>query len=601
MTLRAADAADVDVDPYAAVTGGAQAPLFPHAAPAHGRPSTLAELLVRHGAIATEDVQRARATGRRERVPLAHVLVNEGLISSWDLATLIALHMGVPLVDLRNETIEPQALARLPQPVAARYGVLAFRLSQGPLGEHHLAVAMTDPTDLDVIHDLRVRTGCRIQPVVATADAIAETADIAYRGARFSQPVGQVPSIPSAPGAPAISDRLTASDLRAAPPRQVLDLLLRQAVEDRASDVHIEPAAKHLRVRFRIDGILHDVMLLPLELHPALISRMKIIASLNIAERRKPQDGQFSLDIGDRRVDVRLAVSGTVDGEMAVLRLLAKQFNLLGLDQLGMAPHAADPYRRLLQLPYGIVVVCGPTGAGKSTTLYASILQMDRTAANVISLEDPVEYRIADVNQMQVNADAGVTFATQLRSVLRLDPDVLLVGEVRDKETALIATQAALTGHLVLTSLHANDAVSAVLRLRDLGVPPYLIASSLAGVVAQRMVRVVCKSCGAMQPRPVAERQAYASVTGESPEMFVYGKGCNACAHTGYRGRTGVFEVLTVTEPLRALFMGDAPRSQLSAQATTDGMVPMRSDGMLKVRQGVTTPHEMMRVLFTLD
>ena len=256
---------------------------------------------------------------------------------------------------------------------------------------------------------------------------------------------------------------------------------------------------------------------------------------------------------------------------------------------------------RPIRLPYGMIIVCGPTGSGKSTTLYASVLQMNRIEQNIISLEDPVEYHIADINQTQVHSEAGVTSASQLRSVLRLDPDVILVGEIRDQETAVIATQAALTGHLVLTSLHANDAVAALVRLKDLGVAPYLIASSIAGIVSQRMVRVVCNSCGAMTPRPRAEQQAYESVMGEHIEQFVYGSGCNTCAQTGYRGRTGAYEILTMTDNVRQLFLDDAPRAVLQKQAAEDGLESLRHNGMLKVKEGITTPYEVMRVLFTLD
>jgi general secretion pathway protein E len=361
------------------------------------------------------------------------------------------------------------------------------------------------------------------------------------------------------------------------------------------------PTEHRLRVRFRIDGILHDVMSLPVEIHPAIISRLKIMGGMNIAERRRPQDGQFGVEVGERKVDVRVAISSTVDGEMTVLRLLDKGFTLRGLNELGMDSRTLEKYRRLLQLPYGMAIVCGPTGAGKSTTLYASLLQMNRQERNVISLEDPVEYRIGETNQMQVNAEAGITFASQLRSILRLDPDVILVGEIRDQETAGIAVQSALTGHLVMTSLHANDSVSALVRLRDLGVPPYLIASSVAGIVAQRMVRVICSGCQTTMTRPKAEQEAYAAVMGEERDRFVYGAGCNLCAQTGYRGRTGVYEILTMTDTLRNLFLGDASRHDLWKQAIKEGLSPLRTEGMLKVRNGVTTPYEIMRVLFTLE
>jgi general secretion pathway protein E len=343
-------------------------------------------------------------------------------------------------------------------------------------------------------------------------------------------------------------------------------------------------------------------MHLPREMHPTMISRLKIMCGLNIAERRRPQDGQLTFEVVDRTVDVRVAISSTVDGEMAVLRLLDnKKFTLLTLDQLGFRPESEEAFRKLMRLPYGMVVVCGPTGSGKSTTLYASVLQMNRSENKVISIEDPVEYHMADVNQMQVNAEAGITFASQLRSILRLDPDVILVGEIRDQETALIATQAALTGHLVLTTLHANDTVSALIRLRELGVPSYLVASSVAGIIAQRMVRSVCKTCMTLTDRPLAEQQAYAEEMGGQESRFQYGSGCNACAQTGYVGRLGVFEILTITDEIRQLFLDDAPRHQLYSQAMDDGLVLLRKDGMMKVKEQKTTPYEVMRVMFSLE
>jgi len=398
------------------------------------------------------------------------------------------------------------------------------------------------------------------------------------------------------------AERVTARLLRDALSAQVIEMLLRQVLQDRASDIHIEPADNRLRIRFRIDGILHDVMNLPIEMHPTIISRLKIMCGMNIAERRRPQDGQLNFEAQNRNIDVRVAISGTVNGEMSVLRLLDnKKFTLLGLDQLGFNKEAQERYRRLLQLPYGMVIICGPTGSGKSTTLYASILQMDRLEKKIITIEDPVEYHMGDVSQMQVHAKSGITFASQLRSILRLDPDVILIGEIRDQETAIIATQAALTGHLVLTSLHANDAVSALLRLRDLGVPSYLISSSVAGIVAQRMVRAVCKTCQTLTTRSRAEQDAFSEELGEQRERFIYGSGCNACAQTGYLGRTGVFEIMSMTDALRQLFLDEAPRHRLWEQATADGMTLLRRDGMLKVKEGITTPYEIMRVLFTLE
>ena len=512
------------------------------------RSTTIASLLVNNGMIAPEIMAKAQEAAQKDRLPLWMVMTRDGLVSSNDLAALFALHLGVRMVDLRNQEIDREAVNLLPEHTARKYHVLPLDLTDG-----QLTVAMVDPTDLQILQDIAARTQCVINPVVCRPEDIREHIDISYR---LIEADGEGKDGATSSG----RGRITATSLRESSPSQIVDLLVQQAVHDRASDIHITPEETRLRVRFRIDGILHDMLTLPISLHPAVISRLKITAGLNIAERRRPQDGQFSVDLQGRKVDVRLAISSTVTGEMAVMRLLDKSgFTLLGLNDLGMDTNLLDQYRGLLQRPYGMIIVCGPTGSGKSTTLYASLLQMDRVERNLITLEDPVEYRLNETSQMQVHPEAGVTFATQLRSILRLDPDVLLIGEIRDQETATIATQAALTGHLVLTTLHANDSVAALVRMRDLGVPSYLVASSVIGIVAQRMVRVTCKECQVVMQRPVAEQQAYFSETGQQREMFLYGEGCNICAHTGYRGRSGVYEVLTFSDGLRQLFLDEAP------------------------------------------
>ncbi|MCI0840803.1 MAG: Flp pilus assembly complex ATPase component TadA [Chloroflexi bacterium] len=546
--------------------------------------NSFAKMLVDAGILSPEQYTIALDTAKRDKESLVRVLERDGLVLSRDLAALLAIYTSLPMADLRTETIDPKAVAMLPMEVARQYNVLPIRRD-----DQSLTVALPDPTDLQTMQDLTIRTGLIIDPVVATPKDIVEHIDLSYRLTEISD-------------SPDKDDvRVTANVIRDAQPAEVIDLLMRQALQDRTSDIHIQPTETYLRIRFRIDGILHDVMKLPLEMHPTFISRLKIMSGMNIAERRRPQDGQFSVEIQNRTVDVRVAVSGTVTGEMAVLRILDKEYTILGLDQLGMDEKILDVYRNLLRLPYGVIIVCGPTGAGKSSTLYASILQMNRTEQNIISLEDPVEYHIADTNQMQVHPEAGITFAGQLRSILRLDPDVILIGEIRDQETAVIAIQAALTGHLVLTTLHANDAVSALLRLKDLGVPPYLVTASVAGIVAQRMVRMTCHACQAMTDRPLDEQHAYKAVMGEEQERFIYGSGCNACTQTGYRGRSGVFEMLTMTDELRQMFLTETPRSEMSKRAVQDGMVPLRKAAMQKVKEGITTPFEVMRILFTLD
>ena len=555
------------------------------------RPVSLGQMVTEAGILTAEEVANAQETAWKERLPLGRVLVKEGMVLSTDLATLTALHLGLAMVDLRSEKIDPAAVALISEDVARRYLVLPISRTS-----NRLTVAMTDPTDLQVLQDLASRTGYTIDPVITNEEDLQEHVDRAYR--ITAQPLSGVEA--SEDDIP--ESRLTAQTLRESGPAQVINLLLHQALQDRASDIHIEPSDSRLRIRFRIDGILHEVMNLPLDMHPTIISRLKIMCGMNIAERRRPQDGQLTFEVMDRSVDVRVAISGTVAGEMSVLRLLDdKKFTLLSLDQLGFRPDSEEAFRKLLRLPYGMVIVCGPTGSGKSTTLYASVLQMNRIENKVISIEDPVEYHMADVNQMQVNPEADITFASQLRSILRLDPDVILVGEIRDQETALIATQAALTGHLVLTTLHANDTVSALIRLKELGVPPYLVASSVAGIVAQRMVRAVCQTCMTLTDRPVAEQHAYAAEMGEEKQRFQYGSGCNACAQTGYVGRIGVFEVLNITDGIRQLFLEDAPRHQLFSKAVDEGIIVLRKDGMIKVQQNLTTPYEVMRVMFSLE
>lgn len=548
--------------------------------------NSFANMLVEAGMLSQQQLVITQETARRDKVSFVRILERDGLILSRDLAALLALHTGLPMADLRSETIDPIAVAALPEEVARKYNALPISKS-----EVSLTVAIPDPTDLMTIQDLTIRTGYIIEPVIATPKDITEHIDLSYR----------LTEVGGEGGSQEEDVRVTAKLIRDAQPAEVIDLLLRQALQDRTSDIHIQPTETKLRIRFRIDGILHDVMNLPLELHPTFISRLKIMSGMNIAERRRPQDGQFSVEVQNRAVDVRVAVSSTVTGEMAVLRLLDKEYTVFGLDQLGMDEDTMEHYRKLLKLPYGVIIVCGPTGAGKSSTLYASILQMNRTEQNVISLEDPVEYHINDINQMQVHPEAGITFAGQLRSVLRLDPDIILLGEIRDQETAVIAIQAALTGHLVLTTLHANDSVSALLRLKDLGVPSYLVTSSIAGIIAQRMVRVVCNACQTVTTRPLDEQQAYEIEMGEKKERFVYGSGCNVCAQTGYRGRRGVFELLTPSDNLRQMFLNEVPRHELSKQALADGLVPLRKAAMRKVQEGLTTPYEVMRVLFTLD
>jgi type II secretory ATPase GspE/PulE/Tfp pilus assembly ATPase PilB-like protein len=394
--------------------------------------------------------------------------------------------------------------------------------------------------------------------------------------------------------------RLSAELVAQTPAMRIVDLLIAQGIKDHASDIHIEPQQDRVRIRFRMDGVLHDMLSLPLTVHAPLVSRIKILAEMDIAERRRPQDGQFSVETHGRDVDIRAATSETAYGEMVALRILDKSLSFLALSELGFLPDALAKYQQMLKSPFGIILVAGPTGSGKTTTLYASMNQLDSKGRNILTIEDPIEYRFADINQIQVNPRAGVTFASGLRGIMRLDPDVILIGEIRDSDTANTGIQAALTGHLVLSSIHANDAVGALFRLINLGVEPFLISSGLVGVVAQRLVRRVCPYCRTLIKPPPEQMIAYKREVGENQTQFYRGMGCNFCANTGYLGRTAVFEILIMSEEIRQMLVTSASAAEIRAAAIKEGMVPMRRHGMLKAKDGITTPYEVLRNVFSI-
>jgi len=502
----------------------------------------------------------------------------------------------VPAAEVRpkhiKQTAQPEALQLIPEVMARRYNAVPLAISGKTL-----QVAMADPTDILTLEALSAISRMRIKPIAASAQEVREAIDFNYKA--YGEIEEQLSRI-STSGEVAV-ERLAITADTDAPLAQALNLIIEEAVKARASDIHIEPEEDRLRVRYRIDGTLQDLMSLPLNIHLALVSRIKILADLNIADRHRPQDGQFSVKAKGRDIDVRVATAPTVNGEMAELRLLDKSQATLGLSELGMLPDCLAKYEGMLKVPYGMILISGPTGAGKTTTLYASINSLDCLGRNIVTIEDPAEYRFKDINQIQVNPQAGITFATGLRSILRLDPDVIMVGEIRDDETANIAVQAALTGHLMLSSVHASDAAGVLSRLIDLGVEPFLIASAVIGVVAQRMVRRICPDCSHLIEAPLVEQMAYAKETGEKRTEFLYGTGCKSCAYTGYQGRTGIFEILTMSDAIRALVTSRASSSQVRTQALKEGMVPMITDGMRKVNTSITTPSEILRSAYAPD
>jgi general secretion pathway protein E len=495
-------------------------------------------------------------------------------------------------INLRKQYPQAEALRLIPEDMARKYNAIPVSINGNTL-----VVAIANPSDIFALEALATRSHMRIEPRTASISEILESIDFNYRStAEIERQVSHIFQKDEIE-----SESIRLNTVTDAPVAQALILIIDEAVKARASDIHVQPQEDKLRVRYRIDGTLHDALSLPSATAIPLVSRIKVLANMNIADRHRPQDGQFSVDAKGRLLDIRVATTPTVYGEMAALRLLYKARATMTLPELGFSEESLTTYEKMLKVPYGMILVSGPTGAGKTTTLYASINCLDRVGRNIITIEDPVEYRFTNINQIQVNPKSGLTFASGLRSILRLDPNVILVGEIRDAETANIAVQSALTGHLVLSSIHANDAIGVVFRLLDLGIDPFMVASSLAGIVAQRMVRRVCPECSRPVKVSMVEQMVYNRETNDSRSEFLYGSGCQSCAQTGYMGRMGIFEILRMTDELRMLLIKGTSTAELKAEALKSGMITLLKDGLFKVKANQTTPSEVMRNAYAVE
>ncbi len=549
----------------------------------------LGETLVELELITREELLEAMEMQAKGCESLARVLVDMELAAPKDLATARSMYLNVPFIDLKRHHVNPDAIKLIPEHTAKNYNLIPIDLVSDTL-----LVVMEDPGNIQAIEDLGVLSSRGIQPAAGVPSDIENAIDLNYRARDEIE--HHVHDFSPAKKSAVHSDNFGASDAVAqAAIVRALDLIISQAVRDRASDIHIEPQESEVRIRYRIDGVLHDIMGLPTSALNPLISRLKILASMDITERRRPQDGQFSVRIENKDVDIRVATIETSWGQSSVLRLLDRSATLFDLIDLGFQPEVLTKYRDMLRSSYGMILVAGPTGAGKTTTLYSSINQLDETEQNIMTIEDPVEYRFKNIKQVQVNEKAGLSFPGALRAMMRLDPDIILVGEIRDSETALTAVQAALTGHLVLSSIHANDAASVPFRLLNLGVEPYLVSTVVAGVVAQRMVRNTCIHCAAPYEPSPEELLAYEAEIGEDDVVMHKGSGCTFCSNTGYLDRSGVFEFLQFNDAIREIMQSSGGVSDIRRQAVNDGMITMRQHGMVKVREGKTTPSEVMR------
>ncbi len=548
----------------------------------------LGTMLLEEGLITRDQLDHAVEVQGRSGTPLGRVLVDEGLVPEAELVKALARQIGIEYVDLADTSIDPSAAALVPDYLADRYTVI-------PIGfdEDRLVVAMADPANVLAIDDLRAITGMDILPKVATR---SDVEDAIKRLASFDDSVTDLAELAAERDAEASELENIEAAVEEAPVVKLMNTLITRGVNERASDIHVEPGERELRIRFRIDGVLHEVMNTPGSIAKAMVSRLKIMADLNIAERRVPQDGRVSLKVAGRPVDLRVATLPSMHGEKVVIRILDKTDGIASLAELGYIDPGRARYEQSFHKPYGALLVTGPTGSGKTTTLYSTLAELNTPRVNIITVEDPVEYQLGGVTQVQVNRKAGLLFSTALKSILRSDPDIVLVGEIRDAETAKIAIEAALTGHLVLSTLHTNDAASSIGRLIDMGVEPYLVSSALDCVVGQRLARRLCDRCRiAIEPDPAVFAEM--GWEDEPPEQLYRGEGCKACAMTGYRGRVAISEVMAVTEEIQRLAVERRPSDEIRQMAISQGMVPLRADGLAKVRSGLTSLEEVLRVV----
>jgi type IV pilus assembly protein PilB len=549
----------------------------------------LGDILVEDGLVTQTQLAEAFDEHQRAGRALGRVLVDRGVLSESQLVAALAKQIGMRFVDLSDFPVDGAALASVPQAVARRYNALPIGYEDGKL-----IVAMSDPANVFALDDIRSITGMDVKPVVATK------ADVLSAINRYHRAEGDLDDISMALDVEEEEDLSNLKEVvEDAPIVKFVNLLITQAINDRASDIHLEPTERDLRVRFRIDGVLHDIMRSPRNIQGGVISRLKIMADINIAERRIPQDGRLSVNATGKKVDLRVATLPCVWGEKVVMRILDNSTAMLKLSDLGFSDANYARYSTSFTKPYGMILVTGPTGSGKSTTLYATLNIVSRPEINVITVEDPVEYRIPGINQVQTNVKAGLTFASALRSILRSDPDVVLIGEIRDHETAQIAIEAALTGHLVLSTLHTNDAPSAMTRLVEMDIEPFLVGSALDAVLAQRLARRLCERCKEpYTPEPEVLKSARFPWEDFAPLPTLYrAVGCSACAKTGYKGRLALNEIMIVSEEIERMTVDRASAVEIGKVAVEQGMRPLRLDGMDKASAGLTTIEEVLRVV----
>ena len=559
---------------------------------------SLEEILVEKKLITKDQLAQAQAEAKKLKVPLRKALLSLGMVKDSDMIAVYEQQMKVPFVNLNSYIIDSKILSLIPEEYAKEHNVIPL-FKAGDI----ITVAMTDPFDVMVLDELRTMTKCIIEPVLTTEHDIKKA---------FSQYYGKDSSIDDVIKKIDEEEEIEQQKIRdeeeelspekmrqaaeQAPIIKLVNLIISEGIKEGASDIHINPEEKMVRIRYRIDGVLREASTLPKNLQAAVISRIKIMSDMNIAIKRSPQDGRFRIKIEGSQIDMRVSSFPSIHGENIVMRILDPSSIMISLSDIGFYPEDLEKIYDLIRKPHGIILVTGPTGSGKTTTLYASLRTINSIDKNIITLEDPVEYQLEIIRQAQINPKAGLTFASGLRSILRQDPDVVMVGEIRDRETAEIAIQAAMTGHLVFSTLHTNDAPGALTRLTDMGIEPFLISSSVIGILAQRLVRKICPSCKeSYKPSEKVLRDlGIEDISGKT--VFYKGKGCKNCKNSGYKGRVGIFELLITNEKIRELVLEKASADVIRKAAQEAGMKTLRQDGLRKALDGTTSIEEVMRV-----
>lgn len=555
----------------------------------------LGDVLVNSGVITAEDLQRGLELQKGSGRKLGETLVDEGLATEENIAKALSNQLQYDMVDLQNVEITEEVLNLVPANVLKKYKMLPFEYSRDNMNV--LRVAMSDPMDMAAMDDVNIITNLQVEPVVATTRSVMLAIDRYYGQAEVNSALEEYAKEKESQFVE--QEDIYSEDVNNSPIVQLVKGMIEQAVRQRASDIHIEPMERQVRIRYRIDGALYEKAAYNIRLLPAMVARIKIIGGMDISEKRKPQDGRITQVVDRREFDIRVSILPTVYGEKIVMRLTSKNALTKEKSQLGLSPEELKKFDHILQNPHGILLVTGPTGSGKSTTLYTALSELNKEDVNIITVEDPVEANIDGINQVQVNNKANLTFASALRSILRQDPDIIMIGEIRDQETASIAVQASITGHLVVSTLHTNSAASTITRLADMGIEPYLIADSTIGVIAQRLVRRLCPECKKAKKANADELEMLMMEPGT--DLTIYEPcGCSKCDGTGFRGRIGVYEIMEVTQPLKTIISKKGSAEDIKEKALEEGMHTLRMSATRYVLDGITSVPEMMRVSFDI-